>query len=111
MAHDRPADPEPERERDLIPTTPERERERFEERKPLLIERAREIVLDDDGEVIAPEALDDALREHGIEIGTSPDGYQELRNAEDLPTALIHMAVDTQQDPADVLDSEDTETS
>lgn len=109
MAHDRPA--EPERERDLIPTNPERERERFEERKPLFIERAREIVLDDDGEVIAPGTLDDALRKHGVEVGTSPDGYRELRNAEALSTVLIHVAVDSQQDPSDVLDSEDTETS
>jgi hypothetical protein len=90
---------------------PERERERYEARKPERIERAREIVLNDDGEVIAPEDLDDALREHGVEIGTSPDGYRELRNAADLPTALIHMAVDTGQDPGDVLNSGDVSTS
>jgi len=89
---------------------PERERERYKARKPERIERAREIVLDNEGEVIAPEELDDALREHGVEIGTSPDGYRELRNAADLPTGLIHMAVDTGQDPADVLDSGDSET-
>jgi hypothetical protein len=90
---------------------PERERERYEARKPERIERAREIVLDEDGEVIAPEELDDALREHGVEIGTSPDGYRELRNAADLPTGLIHLAVDTERDPADVLDDGDVSTS
>lgn len=90
---------------------PDRELERYEARKRERIERAREITLDDDGEVIAPEDLDDALREHGVEIRTSPDGYRELRNAADLPTGLIHMAVDTGQDPADVLDSGDVSTS
>lgn len=60
--------------------------------------------------MIDPEELDDVLRGHGVDVGTSPDGYRELRNAEDLPTGLIHIAVDTGRDLADVLDSGDSES-
>ena len=105
MAQDRPEG--------RLAIDPERERKRYEVRKPERIERAREIVLDDEGEVIAPEDLDDALREHGIEIGTSPDGYRELRGeaAAYLPTALVHMAVDTQRDPAAVLSDDSADSA
>lgn len=94
------------RSEERLAIDPDRERERYEARKRERIERAREVALNDDGEVIAPEDLDDALREHGVKVGTSPDGYRELRNAQDLPTGLIHIAIDTGRDPADVLDGD-----
>ena len=48
---------------------PERERERYEAHKPERIERARQIVFDDEGETIALEALDDTQRDPAAVLG------------------------------------------
>jgi hypothetical protein len=56
---------------------PERECERYKAHKPERIERAREIVLDDGGEVIALEVLIISLA--STAFGTSPNGPRATR--------------------------------
>jgi len=58
-------------------------------------------VVYDDGELIAAEALDDALEAVGVTVSEADDGTPEYS---DVPPALslvaCHLAVDTRRDPA-----------
>jgi hypothetical protein len=65
---------------------------------------ARSVVYED-GELIAPEALDDALSEHGVSVGEDEDGvpvYQDV--PEGLSLSACHLAVDLREDPARFLE-------
>jgi len=65
---------------------------------------AREVVYDDDDELIAPDEIADALREHGVTVGTADDGTTAYS---DIPPTLslsaCHLAVDLRRDPADFI--------
>lgn len=67
------------------------------------IERA---VVYDDGELIPPEELDDALEAAGVTVSVGDDGTPEYS---DIPPSLslsaCHLAVDLRKDPAEIVDN------
>jgi hypothetical protein len=72
---------------------------------PENIERA---VVYDDGELIAPEDLADALEAAGVTVSVGADGTPEYS---DVPPALslsaCHLAVDLRKDPAEIMGEPD----
>lgn len=60
----------------------------------------RAVVYDAEGELIAPNALTDALQEAGVTVTETDDGVPQY---EDVPPALslsaCHLAVDLREDP------------
>jgi len=65
---------------------------------------ARAVVYDEDGELIAADALADALAAQGVTVTETDDGVPQY---EDVPPALsvsaCHLAVDLRKDPAEFL--------
>lgn len=68
------------------------------------IDAARAVVYED-GELIAPEELDDALCERGVSVSKDEAGNPVY---EDVPASLslsaCHLAVDAERDPAAFLE-------
>lgn len=66
---------------------------------------ARAVVYGDDGDVIDPEDLDDALEAYGVTVGVSGDGLTEYQDVPpELSLSACHLAVDLHRDPGDFLD-------
>lgn len=64
------------------------------------VQAARSVVYED-GELIGPEALDDALSEHGVSVGEGEDGVAVYEDVpETLSLSACHLAVDLREDPA-----------
>jgi hypothetical protein len=68
------------------------------------VEAARAVVYDDDGELIPPEELADALEAAGVTVSVGDDGIPEYS---DVPPSLslsaCHLAVDLRKDPAEIV--------
>jgi len=68
------------------------------------VEAARAVVYDDDGELIAPENLAEALEAAGVTVSVDEDGTPEYS---DVPASLslsaCHLAVDLRRDPAEFI--------
>ena len=68
------------------------------------VDAVRAVVYDDDGELIAAEALDDALEAVGVTVSEADDGTPEYS---DVPPGLslvaCHLAVDLRRDPAEFI--------
>ncbi len=64
------------------------------------VEAARAVVYDD-GELIPPEELDDALEAAGVTVSVGDDGTPEYSDVPpSLSLSVCHLAVELRKDPA-----------
>lgn len=64
------------------------------------IKAARAIVYDDNGDMIDPDDLEEALRAAGVTVTETDDGTTEYDNVpSDLSLSACHLAVDLREDP------------
>ena len=67
------------------------------------VEAARAVVYDD-GELIPPEDLDEALEAAGVTVSVGDDGTPEYSDVPpSLPLSACHLAVDLRKDPAEIV--------
>lgn len=75
------------------------------------IAAARDVVYDEDGDLIALEELAGALEAAGVTVTESDDGLPEYRDVpRTLSLSACHLAVDLRRDPAEFIsESEDAD--
>lgn len=65
------------------------------------VEAAREAVYDNEGELVPPHQLGEALEECGVDVSVTPDGLPAYANAPpEIPLIACHLAVQSREDPA-----------